>query len=246
VSSHTAPSFLTSPYLSEYFPYSCIWLYIRYACPLCSKSVCDMSKVWEKLDMEIAATPMPEPYQNKMVSSFFPLYDHYLYYILVSLMSYCCFGGWTAIDESVVVIVWFCLLLHYASRGRHLWFVLLASKIQGTNHITLNMQVWILCNDCGQTSHVRFHFVAQKCLNCKSYNTRQTRGWTSSFMHLFNNEMKAFISFHLIYFEGNDIQCFPLLATNTGGNYNSLDTKESWFFILILCRRVGSGLGWGE
>ncbi|PNX82268.1 RING finger and CHY zinc finger domain-containing protein 1-like, partial [Trifolium pratense] len=53
----------------------------QYSCPLCSKSVCDMSKVWEKLDMEIAATPMPEPYQNKMV--------------------------------------------------------------------------WILCNDCGQTSHVR-------------------------------------------------------------------------------------------
>jgi len=31
-----------------------------------------MSKVWEKLDMEIAATPMPEPYQNKMVSFFSP------------------------------------------------------------------------------------------------------------------------------------------------------------------------------
>jgi hypothetical protein len=28
-----------------------------------------MSKVWEKIDMEIAATPMPEPYQNKMVSA---------------------------------------------------------------------------------------------------------------------------------------------------------------------------------
>lgn len=41
----------------------------RYACPLCSKSVCDMSKVWEKLDMEIAATPMPDSYQNKMVLS---------------------------------------------------------------------------------------------------------------------------------------------------------------------------------
>jgi len=27
-----------------------------------------MSKVWEKFDLEIAATPMPEPYQNKIVS----------------------------------------------------------------------------------------------------------------------------------------------------------------------------------
>ncbi|MQK89905.1 hypothetical protein EI007_25750, partial [Escherichia coli] len=41
--------------------------HLQYACPLCSKSVCDMSKVWEKFDLEIAATPMPEPYQNKMV-----------------------------------------------------------------------------------------------------------------------------------------------------------------------------------
>ncbi|KAG4931177.1 hypothetical protein JHK86_048138 [Glycine max] len=74
--------------------------HFQYSCPLCLKSVCDMSKVWEKFDIEIAATPMPEQYQNKMV--------------------------------------------------------------------------WILCNDCGKTSHVQFHFVAQKCPNCKSYNTRQT------------------------------------------------------------------------
>ncbi|XP_028107966.1 probable E3 ubiquitin-protein ligase RZFP34 isoform X2 [Camellia sinensis] len=73
----------------------------RYACPICSKSVCDMSKVWEKFDMEIAATPMPKPYQNKMVR--------------------------------------------------------------------------ILCNDCGTKSEVQFHIVAQKCPNCKSYNTRQIR-----------------------------------------------------------------------
>ncbi|KAM7275259.1 hypothetical protein ACFE04_017125 [Oxalis oulophora] len=74
----------------------------QYACPLCSKSVCDMSQVWEKVDMEIAATPMPEQYRNSMV--------------------------------------------------------------------------WILCNDCGQSSEVPLHFVAQKCPHCKSYNTRKTRG----------------------------------------------------------------------
>ncbi|KAL5999638.1 hypothetical protein ACLOJK_037923 [Asimina triloba] len=44
-------------------------LFIRYACPLCSKSVCDMSKVWEKIDTEIAATPMPDSYQNKMANN---------------------------------------------------------------------------------------------------------------------------------------------------------------------------------
>ncbi|KAI4376941.1 hypothetical protein MLD38_014642 [Melastoma candidum] len=63
----------------------------QYACPLCLKSVCDMSKVWEKFDLEIAA--MAKPYENKMV--------------------------------------------------------------------------WILCNDCGKTSHVQYHGVAHKCLNCR-------------------------------------------------------------------------------
>lgn len=74
----------------------------RYACPICSKSVCDMSKVWETHDSEIAATPMPPHYEDKMVS--------------------------------------------------------------------------ILCNDCGSNSEVKYHVVGQKCPDCKSFNTRQTRG----------------------------------------------------------------------
>ncbi|KAJ1420170.1 Zinc finger, RING-type [Sesbania bispinosa] len=74
--------------------------HFQYACPLCSKSVCDMSKVWEKFDLEIAATPMPEPYLNKMVSqySFFPVMmtsivcqhaNHATDIVLVLLMSFC-------------------------------------------------------------------------------------------------------------------------------------------------------------
>uniref|UniRef100_A0A2P2KUI9 Zinc finger family protein n=1 Tax=Rhizophora mucronata TaxID=61149 RepID=A0A2P2KUI9_RHIMU len=39
----------------------------RYSCPVCLKSICDMSKFWKRLDQEIAATPMPEIYKNKMV-----------------------------------------------------------------------------------------------------------------------------------------------------------------------------------
>ncbi|CAN6580972.1 unnamed protein product [Malus baccata var. baccata] len=73
----------------------------QYSCPVCSKSFRNMSRVWEKLDEEVAGTPMPQKYQNKMV--------------------------------------------------------------------------WILCNDCGETSQVNFHIVAHKCLKCKSYNTRKTR-----------------------------------------------------------------------
>ncbi|XP_031102656.1 E3 ubiquitin-protein ligase RZFP34-like [Ipomoea triloba] len=78
----------------------------QYSCPVCSKSFCDMSRVWEKLDEEVASTPMPEMYQNKMVS--------------------------------------------------------------------------ILCNDCGNSSETKFHVLAHKCPNCKSYNTRQTRGGATS------------------------------------------------------------------
>jgi len=40
---------------------------LRFACPVCSKFVCDMSKLWGKLDREVSLTPMPEAYQNKMV-----------------------------------------------------------------------------------------------------------------------------------------------------------------------------------
>ncbi|XP_052200648.1 E3 ubiquitin-protein ligase RZFP34-like isoform X2 [Diospyros lotus] len=41
--------------------------HFRYSCPICSKSICDMSSLWEKLDREVASTPMPETYKNKMV-----------------------------------------------------------------------------------------------------------------------------------------------------------------------------------
>lgn len=77
-------------------------LHHRYSCPICSKSICDMSELWKKLDEVIASTPMPEIYRSKMV--------------------------------------------------------------------------WILCNDCGAKCEVQFHIVAHKCLNCNSYNTRQTKG----------------------------------------------------------------------
>eukprot|EP00271_Cylindrocystis_brebissonii_P006683 TRINITY_DN19448_c0_g1_i1.p1 TRINITY_DN19448_c0_g1~~TRINITY_DN19448_c0_g1_i1.p1 ORF type:complete len:330 (+),score=49.32 TRINITY_DN19448_c0_g1_i1:271-1260(+) len=41
--------------------------------------------------------------------------------------------------------------------------------------IYLQKKVWILCNDCGTTSHVKFHVLAHKCGDCGSYNTRVTK-----------------------------------------------------------------------
>jgi RING finger/CHY zinc finger protein 1 len=37
----------------------------QFACPLCSKSVCDMSKAWERLDMELAT--LSDSCDDKMV-----------------------------------------------------------------------------------------------------------------------------------------------------------------------------------
>ncbi|CAG7910647.1 unnamed protein product [Brassica rapa] len=76
-------------------------LHNRYTCPLCSKSICDMSSVWKKLDEEVAAYKIPKVYEDKMV--------------------------------------------------------------------------WILCNDCGSNTNVRFHLIAHKCSSCGSYNTRKTQ-----------------------------------------------------------------------
>ncbi|XP_047336146.1 E3 ubiquitin-protein ligase MIEL1-like [Impatiens glandulifera] len=39
----------------------------KYCCPICSKSVIDMSRAWKKIDEEIEATVMPEDYRNKKV-----------------------------------------------------------------------------------------------------------------------------------------------------------------------------------
>ncbi|OAY82066.1 E3 ubiquitin-protein ligase MIEL1 [Ananas comosus] len=70
----------------------------KFSCPICSKSVVDMSRMWRTLDEEIEATIMPEDYRYN--------------------------------------------------------------------------KVWILCNDCNDTTEVFFHIIGQKCSHCQSYNTR--------------------------------------------------------------------------
>ena len=44
------------------------WQLLRaYACPTCSKSVGDLSSLWEHIDREGAMTPMPEEYRDTKV-----------------------------------------------------------------------------------------------------------------------------------------------------------------------------------
>lgn len=47
--------------------YSVMLEHGEYRCPLCGKSTLQMSEVWKNLDQEIAATPMPEEYANKLM-----------------------------------------------------------------------------------------------------------------------------------------------------------------------------------
>nr|GEW54372.1 E3 ubiquitin-protein ligase MIEL1 [Tanacetum cinerariifolium] len=70
----------------------------KFCCPICTKSVMDMTAHWKLIDEEIETTMMPEDYRQK--------------------------------------------------------------------------KVWILCNDCNDTTEVFFHIVGQKCRHCRSYNTR--------------------------------------------------------------------------
>lgn len=39
----------------------------QFFCPICSKSTSDMTRIWERMDQEIAETPMPVGYRNQMV-----------------------------------------------------------------------------------------------------------------------------------------------------------------------------------
>jgi hypothetical protein len=101
----------------------------------------------EKLDVEIAATPMPEPYQNKMVDSL---------------------SSSSVLVQPLKLFLKICKFIKFSQDAEPACCLL--------NILMIALQVWILCNDGGKTSEVQFHVVAQKCLNCKSYNTRQTRG----------------------------------------------------------------------
>ena len=41
-----------------------LYKYRGYACPICNKSLVDMTRMWRTLDQEIARTPMPQDYSE--------------------------------------------------------------------------------------------------------------------------------------------------------------------------------------
>ncbi|KAJ6688896.1 hypothetical protein OIU85_005333 [Salix viminalis] len=46
----------------------------KFCCPICSKSIIDMSKTWKRIDEEIEATAMPEDYRHRKVSACLPAF----------------------------------------------------------------------------------------------------------------------------------------------------------------------------
>ncbi|KAL8142811.1 hypothetical protein V2J09_015843 [Rumex salicifolius] len=105
--------------------YGCYYEMIKrdkYCCPICSKSVLDMSKTWKMIDEEVTFVIicLNEP-------------SHSLFHMIYSISN---------IEATVMPE-------DYRFK-----------------------KVWILCNDCNDTTEAYFHILGQKCSHCRSYNTR--------------------------------------------------------------------------
>jgi len=116
--------------------------------PLCSKSVCDMSEVWGR--------NWTWKLQLRQCQN-------------LTRIKWLILSSTSVLVQPLKLFLKICKFIKFSQDAEP------ASRLLDTLMIAL--QVWILCNDCGKTSEVQFHVAAQKCLNCKSYNTRQTRGW---------------------------------------------------------------------
>lgn len=120
-----------------------------------------MLQVWERLDEEVATTPMPREYCNWQVLKSEP----FAYVRRVSWLCHC----WCADTTHAIALV---LLSTPTPRIACTTSV---AAMWLNPFLPCTMQVELLCNDCQQSSRVRFHIVGQKCPaeKCGSYNTRR-------------------------------------------------------------------------
>ncbi|XWS14024.1 hypothetical protein CRYUN_Cryun36dG0088500 [Craigia yunnanensis] len=133
----------------------------KYCCPICSKSVIDMSRTWKRIDEEIEATVMPEDYRYK--------------------------------------------------------------------------KVWILCNDCNDTTEVYFHIIGQKCSHCYSFShfgakKKTVNGSLGLMQTLSIPHLKGIL---LLCYETMEVSLRMLLETRGEGRVLVLDGEEAqdvlWF-----------------
>ena len=54
-----------------------------------------------------------------------------------------------------------------------IWLLQAVSLLNNILNCMCILQVSILCNDCNNTSNVRYHILGHKCSHCNSYNTRR-------------------------------------------------------------------------
>lgn len=76
-----------------------------------------------------------------------------------------CHARWLPIQKGVQFLsLWYLQTFPSVQNHHFKYLSVLRSKS--------NLQVWILCNDCNDTTEVFFHIIGQKCSHCESYNTR--------------------------------------------------------------------------
>lgn len=123
----------------------------NYKCPLCKKSMIDMTLLWDNLNANICQQPMPKLFsirQNTILNSPFgkfeclhqDQYNKSLYHgLLLDIKNHC--------NNT------------YVSATLHI------------NMLENILDTEIICNDCNQFSNSKYHYLGIKCYNCGSYNT---------------------------------------------------------------------------
>ena len=119
----------------------------QFRCPVCKKSVCDMSLYWNIYRQEIASQPLPLNWfgvkESDTVLSPFGLYQ------IQAVTGDMCKG---------ILIDW------QLTNNQSVHAYLRQSDLQKV--------VYVYCNDCELYSWTLYHFVGFECKHCNSFNTQ--------------------------------------------------------------------------
>lgn len=178
----------------------------RYCCPICTKSIMDMSATWKMIDEEVS---IGRVYQ---VNSCYP------------------------------------------TRGKCFDIYMFVLQIEATMMPDeyRRKKVWVLCNDCNDTTEVFFHILGHKCRHCKSYNTRSIappvlpQEWVNDQHCVFDQPGLIHISIYLFFIHA----CMSEVLWTLLAFIFAVDT---WFLIWVPQKHLATqflfnlcGLSWGR
>lgn len=136
--------FIHSPCFEKYVEFG------NYNCPLCKKSISDMTEHWNRIRQQIQVTPVPKDVvvikENNIVPTKFGRFQ-------VSSIKDFMYGG------------------HFVD-----WKLKNGTLVYGRLHeksITKNIYISIYCNDCEKKSSTLYHFYGLECKHCGGFNTQQ-------------------------------------------------------------------------